>query len=450
MFLQFDTSISARPETITGSEIDLFQSTGYERHITLNLEDTLAPAGVDSAALSVWVSLADGPMPQPFAPLNYRWEITDATGNISEIRGEILYQPDGEWTESGDTPLRFVIQGDLGTGILRQDLLTTYDLLSTHLQSEAAPTFRFILYEPQTELCRIPLHEVETICTPDDLREFYAQAGLTFIQRSEIGFEAVSNQLTAALVEAFYTPVWPDSEVPAWFVSGLTQLYRQAGHYPAWVAAQSANQTGGLLSLAILSEGLPDDADSPQRALWESQSYLMLLYLADQYGAATPFDLALALGENPDFEAALAQVSDGLTLDGLYRRWVAWLPSKPAEVASLWNPYLLTTPTPTPTATITPIPPTRTPSATPTDTLTPTVQALQERPTAILPTTASGPATLEISPTPSLTALPAGSLVQPTPIPANTDSGDNNLPCGASAMILPVVGIVLAARRKKP
>ena len=56
-----------------------------------------------------------------------------------------------------------------------------------------------------------------------------------------------------------------------------------------------------------LADDLPSEADYQARALWEAQSYLLVLYLADRYGADAPFDLAQNIPADGDgFAGALA------------------------------------------------------------------------------------------------------------------------------------------------
>jgi hypothetical protein len=450
--LEFNANIAARPEEIESSQIRLFQTGGYEYTVPIDVESTFSLRAIDTGRVSVLVPLDSENRPRPFEPLNYRWSVTGTDGEVSEARGEVLFQtPDFEWRSAGDPPLGFTSYGDLGIGVLRDELLRVYDRLA--LDTRETPSFRFVVYrfgdvscDTSTDTPTIP-NSPGVPCSIEDLRDYYAANGLIFFQPSGVGFEVTQNELTTELVSAFYAPSW-SVEVPAWFERGLGQLYRPTGNYPALVTGQGASANNALFSLETLATPLPLDADPNQRVLWDAESYLLVLYLADTYGADAPFRLASELEDAESFEAAFEAVTDGATVTDVYRRWEVWLSSGQAESAALWHPYLATTPTVTPTSTNTSIPPTRTPTLTPTITLTPTSTSLIDRLPTVPPTASMSP-TVQISLTPSVTALPAGSLMNPTPTPAPADSGEGNLPCGISAVIAPAIGLALAMRAKK-
>src|SRR5207244_2041934 len=88
---------------------------------------------------------------------------------------------------------------------------------------------------------------------------------------------------------------------------------------------------------------------------WNSQAYMLTLYLSARFGAQTPIDLARAIGNNSKFDDELKKISNGLTIGQLYTDWKSWLLSTDADAAIRWNLYI-TKPTPTVTPTETPYP----------------------------------------------------------------------------------------------
>ncbi len=242
--------------------------------------------------------------------------------------------------------------------------------------------------------------------------------------------------------------------MPAWFASGLAQLHHLRAQPMALELVRAAVRTGSHYALAELADDLPSEADYQARALWEAQSYLLVLYLADRYGAGAPFDLAQNIPADDDgFAGALAALG-GEDVDALWAGWNRWLFSPAAENAAGWTPYLLTTPTPTATPTATPLPPTATATHTPTITPTPTSTALVDQPRP--------PVVAQLTPTrrrpPTNTPLPPGSLPTVTSAaPERADGPDSGLSDGAMAGVIGAVvvavlliasGLVMMARRR--
>jgi len=141
---------------------------------------------------------------------------------------------------------------------------------------------------------------------------------------------------------------------------GLAGLYHLQADTPALQVARAAGRTESLIPLEGLMFDPPDDWPEMKRELWEAQSYLLVLYLADRWGADAPFELAERLtNETGDFETIFTSVT-GQSVRLFWVEWQRWLFAGVAEDATRWTPYLETTPTPTPTATATVIVPTAT------------------------------------------------------------------------------------------
>lgn len=465
--LDLRVQVASQYEFITGATLVMEQASGFRADYTLKLPGPgglkqdeaydLAGFGIDTSELQKFIVFSE-PLPRPFEPINYRWQVQIQDEEApSELAGQVIFAPAGvEWQDQGEDPLRYYWYNPrLGLPILSEELNRAYQLLNSHTGQK--PDLRLVIFEPDYVFCQsladpesgeerqvIP-GQPELDCSFEFWRDYLAENGYTLIWTPINEFEARQNALGDALVAAFYADYWAGEAVPLWFQAGLTQLYRPAGNLRALAFARNASAIGQSLSLAQLER----PAEPEQSDLWAAQSYLMTLYLADQYGAGAPFEVAKNI-PGAGFEAALAAFG-GLTPATLYRATAAWISNNAADVAAAWNPYLAATPTPTQTPSQTPIPPSRTPSLTPTFTLTPTstslvgrnpTQVILESPTGLIPT---------LTPSPSNTPLPPGSLQRPTLVPTPapaSEEGGRNLPCGAGAVIMPAMGLVLALQHK--
>jgi hypothetical protein len=175
-------------------------------------------------------------------------------------------------------------------------------------------------------------------------------------------------------------------------------------------------------------------SDPRQQAIWQAQSYGMVLYIAQQIGVEATFALARA----EDFAAAYSQAT-GETLTALIAAWEAWVFTDEAVRVYSYSIYAPTTPTPTatftPTLTRTPRPPTETPTLTPDYSPTPR------------------PSRTPIPPTRTITPLPAQSFLlrptaAPTPVPAsvaNSPIPGLTLPQVVAGSVVLIAGILLVA-----
>lgn len=461
--IRFRATFAINRQSFESAALSLYQANGFERTISVNLDENLIGEGLDFVEVQIDQALNTANVPRLFEPLSYRWELITTNGKTYTIAQEYLPVPPntiGEWQQAGDSPITFYwYNPSLGIDILRGNLLTVYTLLQS--QTGLDKTFQFIIFDSDYRFCDTKLDE-ETgqeisitrgsdtySCSRESVQALLQQIDLRFIQRADAAFDTLEAQLMHEIVTEFYGSYWTVT-VPAWFEEGLALLYRPYPGLRELVVAQQADTRGALIGLPQLQTPLRSGATPEQQDIWKAQSYLLLLYLADTYGAETPFKLALSLDRAESFDAAFEEIT-GTTLEDMYRSWRIWLQSRQAERAATWNPYLQTTPTVTPTATITLIPPSRTPTNTSTFTLTPTSTSLtgRDRPTVFVAPTTS-PTT---APTASNTPLPPGSLptVVPTatpPVPVDDDSG-GGLPCGSAAIILPALVIAARSRWKK-
>jgi hypothetical protein len=447
--IRFVVGMNASLDQIETVSLTVRQQSGLDLTFVVDPQrNLLESAGVVTQLLYVW-DLSTGPVPVPFEPLDYLWQVETKDGQVSKAADEFLFVDDGRgpWQVAGDPPLIVHwLNPHLAGPTIRNEVMGVYGLLNRY--TGQLPSFQFVVYDPNTPMCqqvRSPetnqLMSVVTSreddsqypCSADAFQQVYARAGLIFVQRPTFGFSELEDLLIAHLVRRTYTALWQNAVVPAWFVSGLASMYRLHPSMAALEIARDAARTESLLPLSELMSAAPDDATFQARALWEAESYLLTLYLADRYGAKAPFDLALNV-RSQGFEGALRSLTGG-EQDSLWNDWTGWLFTAAAERAVAWTPYDATTATPTSTPTITPIPPTRTPSVTPTPTFTPTSTFLGDQRRSLTPP----PVTPTRLSSPTNTPLPPGSLPTAQPYASSEKSGRR----GYSALL--TAGVIVVA-----
>ena len=463
-FLGLPSLISFRVRvTVPVAEVEeitltLEQENGFIQRIPLELEESLL-TDFDFAAEYVlnWEFERANNL-QFFALLTYRFDVLTADGETSTAEDSIIveHQGVGEWESisNDDIALYWSTPSFTGEGQL-EELSETLEILQSY--SNFDDPLAFAIYDLDPEFCQeLPnaetgeLESVVTVvgerfqCDPDDMLILYERANVIPIIPTNMGFTPMSDTLTLALVNHVYSNQWVSADIPAWFLTGLPVLYTRTGNRRALGNTQRAALEDRLLTLNQMNT-LPDEATDTE--LWEGQAYLLTLYLAEQYGAETPFEIGAVISAETSFEQALVDIT-GNTIDGIYRGWAIWMTTDAPSDVIFWNPYLDATPTPMPTRTPRATLPPATPVPTATITLTPTDRPLRtpepERATRELLPTATATA--------STTPLPSGGLDTPANNPTDSSSGDeSNGICGTGigAMILPAFGLIFAWRRRQ-
>jgi len=459
--VRFFVGLNVPPEQVRSATLTIRQESGLR--LTFTLDPAQYIVQTDKATfvdLGYTWALNTDPTPVPFESLNFLWEVETQDGQVSSAADEVLFEDTsrGDWQTTGEPPfiLHWYNEG-LAGGTIRNEVMAAYGQLSRNTGSN--PLYDIALYDPNTTLCETVKSEEtgetrsvvfsmedasEYPCSVDDFVRLYANAGITFLQRPTLGYAELQDFLVNHMVSSTYSDLWQDIPVPAWYSTGLPFLYHLRPAYTTLQTTRSAGRTESLFSLSQMSVPVPDDATFQEDILWDAQSYLMVLYIAERYGAQAPFDLAMDIPAQGSFEAALQALS-GETLAEFWDNWNLWLFSEAAERALTWTPYLPTTPTPTATSTHTPIPPTYTPSHTPTITLTPTSSFLGDQPRTVVK--------IEITASPTQvrsatnTPLPPGSLPSvtplPTPGPAAETEGEEMDPIVMGSIAVLVGGLVL-------
>lgn len=420
--LRFFIAINAPPDQITTVSLVVRQESGLQLSLPVSVTQDLESSTEATTDLAyVWELVGSPSVPMPFESLNYLWQIETADGAISRAASEVLFQDGrrGMWQNAGQPPLILHWTSEnLAGDRIQSEVLAAYGVLSR--RTGRAPLLEFVIYDPGVDLCQtitppdteqqisaVQSEEDEAVwfpCEPAIFDQFYANANMIFLQRPTPGYSELQNLLISRMVRDTYLDLWQGTPVPDWFLSGVAGLYRLRPDYNALALARTAARRDDLLRL----EDQPGES-AQERLLWEAESYLFVLYLADRYGADLPFDLALDV-PGSEFDAALA-ARTGEDFAALWRGWISWVESDAADRAIEWTPYSPITPTPLPTATATPIPPSLAPSNTPTATPTASSTFLADQPS----TEVIGIVTQTPLRSPTNTPLPPGSLPTPTP-----------------------------------
>jgi hypothetical protein len=433
--IRFWVNLAVPVEEIAGVQLTVQQASGLLVTFTVDPQEYMTDrSGIYETELIYPWDIEDGEAPIPFEPLSFLWQVETQDGVFASTADEILFEDmeRGEWQSAGRPPLLLHWSNEnLAGRAIWEEVMAAYSLLNDRL--ERAPMFDMVIYDPDARFCD-EIESPETgerravVISPHDQQAFpcsvaayervYGRAGLTFLQRPSFGYTELQDFLVMTMVRDAYAQSWDGAPVPAWFLHGLGALYRLRPSQADLELARTAARNNGLFSFSDLNAVLPPDATFQERTLWQAQSYLLVLYLAERYGADTPFALAAQVPSYEDgFEGALHDLA-GIASNDLWNDWLSWLFEVTADKAVLWSPYLSTTPTPTATPTRTPIPPSPTASATATATPSPTTTFIGAQPATVMivrPTSTRAR-------TPTNTPLPPGSL--PTAVPRSSPADE--------------------------
>ncbi len=360
----------------------------------------------------LWLIPVDDPPPL-FGQIDYSWSLTSNDGSIGTLSDSFVFaDPRADWVRTVDPTRRFSLTAPRSLALAPASLRQVYDLLRQNTGSSR--TYNLLVGDTSFD-CR----------QRDDGTRFAqgAQSGVSvdcadgieaavFAGYDRLIVPAGANGETfviATLVEAAYAPLWQGKSVPAWFAAGLDQFYDPVDKNALLLPVQQAARQRTLYAQTAL-ESLHTDA------LWQAQSYALVLYIVDQIGVSGLVDLARV--DASDFPAAYEQAV-GQPISALFPAISQWIFTRAAESAFGITPYQ--PPTAVPTATRT-LPPTRFPTVTLTPSLTPTITPTPTRTprgirTYVAPPSVTPSATLTPPPA-TLTPRPPGSLPTPTPIPS--------------------------------
>ena len=351
--ISFSVALAVEQTEIESVALSVFQRDELLSTITLDLDEHVLRTTEFYTQMVYRWALNSADAPAPFEPINYRWEIVTQDEIVSIVSDELNFddQARGPWRVAGRLPLvlHWANMGLAGE-TMRDDLLPVYALLEENTRQ--AVDFEFVLYESNTRYCQevgdadtddvrlvviSRLDGTEFPCSEADFETFYADTGFVFLEQPNAGFTPTLGALAQYMTLAAYAPFWEDAFVSAWFRAGIGFVYRPHAAPEMLSIARNAARLENLLSIEDLSGELPDTATYQQQDLWNAQSYLLVLYLIDRFGADAVFDLARTAG-NGDFEGTLFELVDGDDRV-LWDKWYHWLLWEEADAAVTWTPY---------------------------------------------------------------------------------------------------------------
>jgi hypothetical protein len=433
MLIRYHVILGVPRSDLVSAKLRISQIGAIDQVLDMPLDQVAKVAADEISTIFFPWALDERNAPIPFRDVTFFWTVeTKTNGTIRTEAMSFVYQDvfKGKWGRIVEDPINLYFHNlNLSGKFLRDNALRTYNLLQRYTGYDKA--FNFIIYEVGSDLCqtdsRRPNQDIllarrdDTIypCDARQAAKVYASRGFTLLTRSTVSFEGLQDEIINTMATTAYANLLSKAPqpVPAWLVSGLVQSYSLVGRSGSLLVARDAARSDRLATLTELSvqpRPRTDDFGSSVRA-WQGQAYMLTLYLSARNGAETPFKLAQELGRGKPFAEAFAAVTNGATLETIYREWRVWLLSPAADQAVRWNIYL-TSPTPTLTPTLTEYPtltptstaPTLTPTRIPTRTLIPT-----RTPTRLPPSnTPRPPGSLETE-----TAQTATPIASPTATP---------------------------------
>ncbi len=269
------------------------------------------PVDLDSAVLNPDAPTADlaylwtipiGDPPPLFGQIEYSWSLTSADGSTGTFSDSFVYaDPHVEWARTIDPTGRFSLTASRALALDPSSLRQVYDLL--HRNTGSSPSYNLLIDETSsycrrrddgTSFVRGDQSGVIVDCADRIEAAVFAGYDRLVIPAGADGESFV----VALLVDAAYASLWQGKSVPAWFVAGLEQFYDPADKNALLLPVQQASRQRTLYSRSAL--------ESPQdEALWQAQSYALILYVVDQVGVSGLVDLAHV--DADDFAAAYQQ-----------------------------------------------------------------------------------------------------------------------------------------------
>jgi hypothetical protein len=359
--------------------------------------------------------------PHLFSDVSYSWRVVSPRERVYERTQTVEFTDHRTRWQQVDViedavNITYPMNTTVNARALERDTAAAYEKLQTNTGS--APALKFLLFPeslpPGCDITKEGLNVVTRTLRDGTVMEIPCDVALAEAIYSASDYNVFSlhpgqdiqNELIQTMIQAFYTPIWSQTDTPAWFRDGIRQLYLRNADNSALSISRIALRNDRQFTL---TEMLTPPEDPDLLAIWRAQSYGMVVYIAAKNGVDTLVQLAREPNAAPTFAETYTQLT-GKSLDVLIADWQTWLYTHQAEAAYTYSIYLATTPTPTmtftPTITRTKLPPTETPSLTPDYTpthtptriprlKTPTVTPLPPQSFSLRPTAAPTPQTTQ-------------------------------------------------------
>ncbi len=378
-------------------------------------------------------------VPPFYSLINYSWLVTTQLDGTAGISSSFLFRdPTQEWIEDRDDISGLNIlktENDVSPEDIRETMSPILTLL-TENTGEARQIdvllveedFQFTSCETNEDDDLVIIDtrfEVEIPCSQDIVEESLARSTYELFQLDYTDLRELQSVLTDYAVSQFYPELWQNVVVPTWFRNGLRDFYNVDVSARDLVTLQSAARNGNLITL--------NQIDNSSDLLRDVQERAMVLYIADQIGVDRLFEFANEASSTDNFARLYEETVDA-PLSAIVSSIETWLFENSTEADFFYVPYLSTTATPTATISNTPFPPTATvtSTATNTPTVTPSV-------TGVLSATPLPTLTNTLTPLPrrpTVTPRPAGSSIDPTAVPVQTSSSDDNQQISPELLLL--------------
>ena len=346
--IRFWILLDAPHEEIANIDIVMTQDDMPVVETSLSLDDSILFGYEDAIEYEFFLDLSVYTDVQPFEQLVYRIDAVSTSGLESTMDGvtAVEHQGIGDWqtsrAASGFT--LYWANPTLNGRQLTSEFFPIYQLLAPYF--ETFTPIKVALYAPFEPFCRIVENEdgdEESVviserrnfpCSIELTEAMYAERGIRMVQLPQIGYQYVLDELVQIIVAQQFNELWGDAEIPAWFREGLGRFFVPLGQPEALRLAQRASQTGRLLRLSQLNREPDENIDAE---LWAAEAYLFTLYIADQYGANAPLELAALIDEETSFNAAFRQIAD-TDIETAFAAWVIWIDTSRAAQAAEWKP----------------------------------------------------------------------------------------------------------------
>jgi hypothetical protein len=392
-----------------------------------------------------WAFPLDNPPPLQ-ARINYEWRIELEDARTATVPSLINFQnPAGTWVTERLNNNMQAIYPSSAPHTFAQRLTEQYSLLAENTGKR--PQFNFII-SPNTQ----PIDPCQTqdevriddlialSCEESLINAILSETSYTLITGVNVN-DAVSKTIRT-LTNLFYANIWENQDIPDWFIHGVHAIYQSTNYQGELQLTRQQERVDRLYPLDNLNT--IDD----ENLIAQAQAVMMTLYIADQFGLETVYQLATAeFIEDESFAQRYQRITNSPIerLIPAMRNWLYY-----AQIQDIAELNLYSEPSPTPTITLTPTAFPSTVTPTPTSTHTPT-----ETPTITPTPTITG--TLTVTPlpslTPSLTPTPEPPTITPLPAdyvfptapPAPVQPPPPSEPISQEMILLTLAGFIILA-----
>lgn len=292
----------------------------------------------------------------PWQIFNYRWEITDAAGNVfrSEPYRAEMVDDTRDWQRLSDGRVAVYWYGQPDQ--FGKALLAIAQEGYTHVQDATGFTpedeIRIIMYSNQDDFCSFYAHGA---CLPWYAGVTFGSLTVQWLMPDDERFvmrQVVPHELAHAFLHD-----WMNGQmfsIPRWFNEGQAMNNELEGLDDSISQARLLALTGDLTRLAVLDRNL--GMDDPRRVSeWYAEAGSLVAFLFERWGDSSLGAIVNRIRDGKSFNQAL-EAHTGLTPDEFELAWREWLGASSPPPTLFPTPTLFFPPTPTFAPTPTPRP----------------------------------------------------------------------------------------------